>query len=185
MRKLLHDETAALRLTAETALLAPRHPVAVLLDNIRSLYNVGSVFRTCDGARAARLYLAGHTPHPPRPEIDKTALGATATVPWEHHARATDAVAAARAAGYTICVLEQTTAGIPYHALPRSRFPVCLVVGNEVTGVSAEVIAAADLALEIPMYGAKHSLNAAVACGIALFEAVRIWRSAPGGAQSS
>jgi tRNA G18 (ribose-2'-O)-methylase SpoU len=185
MRKLLHDELAAARLSPVEALAAARHPVALLLDNIRSLYNVGSLFRTADGALAGRLYLAGHTPRPPRPEIDKTALGATATVPWEHHARPADAVAAARTAGYTICVLEHTTESRPYHEVPRSRFPVCLVVGNELTGVSPEVIDAADMAVEIPMYGSKQSLNAAVAGGIALFELVRIWRSTAGPGQTS
>lgn len=183
MRKLLHDEIAALRLTPEAARNAPRHPIALLLDNIRSLYNVGSMFRTADGAGVARLYLAGHTPRPPRHEIEKTALGATAVVPWEHHPRPADALRAAREAGYTICLLEQTTGGRPYHAFPPDRFPVCLVVGNELTGVSPEVVAEADLALEIPMYGTKQSLNAAVAAGIALFELVRI-RRASGGQRS-
>lgn len=148
-----------------------------LLDNIRSLYNVGSIFRTSDGAFIRMLYLCGYTPTPPRKEIEKTALGATETIPWEYHARALDAVGAARAAGATICVLEQTTRSIPYHAVRKEHFPVCLVVGNEITGVSPEVVAAADIALQIPMYGTKQSLNAAVAYGIALFELIRIWKS--------
>ncbi len=118
----------------------------------------------------------GYTPKPPRKEIEKTALGATETVPWSHFTDPLDAVRAARDAGARICVLEQTTQSVPYYRITPSDFPLCLVVGNELTGISPAVVAAADMALEIPMFGTKHSLNAAVAYGIAIFDLVRIWK---------
>lgn len=156
--------------------LTTRTPIIGMLDNIRSLYNVGSIFRTSDGAGIQALYLCGYTPHPPRKEIEKTALGATETVPWSYFPTAREAIAAARAAGAKLCVLERTDASVPYTDVKKTDFPLCLVVGNELTGVSADVISTADLAVEIPMYGAKQSLNAAVAYGIAVFELVRIWK---------
>ncbi len=180
-RKLTHEEISAHRHTKETVATAARLPIFGMLDNIRSLYNVGSMFRTSDGALIQRLYLTGYTPHPPRKELEKTALGATGTVPWSHFRDPLDAVDACRSLGAKICVLEHTTESLPYDRVPPSAFPVCLVVGNELTGVSPQVIAAADMALEIPMFGTKQSLNAAVAYGIALFELVRIWKSRGGG----
>jgi 23S rRNA (guanosine2251-2'-O)-methyltransferase len=148
-----------------------------MLDNIRSLYNVGSMFRTSDGALLSKLYLTGYTPFPPRKEIDKTALGSTQTVPWEYFRNPLDAISHLKELGVRVCVLEQTTHSQPYHSLTPADFPLCLVVGNEITGVSPAVIAAADSAMEIPMYGSKQSLNAAVAYGIALFELVKIVKS--------
>ena len=151
-----------------------RAPVAGLLDNIRSLYNVGSMFRTSDGACIRKLYLCGYTPAPPRSEISKTSLGATETVPWSHHRDPLEAVADARRGGMKICVLEQTTHSVPIYTLTKDQFPLCLVVGNELTGVSRTLIDAADIGVEIPMFGVKQSLNAAVAYGVALFELMRI-----------
>jgi tRNA G18 (ribose-2'-O)-methylase SpoU len=179
MRKLRTEEITAHRVSRERLSSAERLPVFGMLDNIRSLYNVGSIFRTSDGAFIRHLYLTGYTPKPPRQEIDKTALGATETVPWSHFTNPLDAVQAARAAGARICVLEQTTGSVPYYQITPSDFPLCLVVGNELTGISPSVVAAADIALEIPMFGTKHSLNAAVAYGIAIFELVRIWKERP------
>jgi len=146
-----------------------------MLDSIRSLYNVGSMFRTSDGASIRKLYLCGYTPHPPREEIEKTALGSTKSVAWEYHVDPLDAVASVKAEGVRLCVLEHTTLSKPYYMVRKDDFPICLVVGNEITGVSPQVIAMADIAIEIPMHGIKQSLNAAVAYGIALFELVRIW----------
>ena len=177
MRKLTNEELVRQRLSRPDLDTAARAPIIGLLDNIRSLYNVGSIFRTSDGARIQALYLCGYTPCPPRKEIEKTALGATQTVPWSHFRTPLEGIEAARSAGAKICVLEQTTAGRPYYSLSKSEFPVCLVIGNELTGVSPDVIASADAALEIPMYGMKQSLNAAVAFGIAVFELGRIWRN--------
>lgn len=156
---------------------AERLPVYALLDNIRSLYNVGSVFRSADGALVKKLYLCGYTPHPPRKEIEKTALGATETVPWEYFKNPLDAISVMREAGIRICVLEQTTRSAPYYAATRADFPICLVVGNEIAGVSPELVAVADMAVEIPMFGTKQSLNVAVAFGIALYDLVRVYRS--------
>ncbi len=176
MRKLTHDEIAQQRLTKEDIKAADRLPICAMLDNIRSLYNVGSMFRTSDGALISKLYLTGYTPRPPRREIDKTALGSTETVPWEYFEEPLDAVEEVKKKGMRLCVLEHTTRSVPYFALTRRDFPICLVVGNEITGISHDIIARADAAIEIPMFGMKQSLNAAVAYGIALFELVRIWK---------
>jgi tRNA G18 (ribose-2'-O)-methylase SpoU len=176
MRKLRTEEITARRIPKEGLVQAERLPILGMLDNIRSLYNVGSIFRTSDGALIRHLYLTGYTPRPPRQEIDKTALGATKTVPWSHFSNPLDAVQEARKTGARICVLEQTTGSVPYYSIKATDFPICLVVGNELTGISPAVVATADMALDIPMFGTKHSLNAAVAYGIALFELVRIWK---------
>ena len=177
LRKLTHDELLARSVPPGQVGARERNPVAGLLDNIRSLYNVGSMFRTSDGAFIRRLYLCGYTPAPPRSEISKTSLGATESVPWSHHRDPLQAVAEARGQGMTICVLEHTTNSVPVFTLTKDVFPVCLVVGNELTGVSRPVVDAADIAVEIPMYGVKQSLNAAVAYGVALFELIRILKS--------
>ncbi len=169
MRKLTHDEIAERRFSLEKLKTEERFPLIVLLDNIRSLYNVGSIFRTADGARVRRLYLCGYTPFPPRREIEKTALGATSSVPWEYVKDPMTALRSLKEQQVEICVLEQTDSSTPFYT-PRPRsHPLCLVVGNEITGVSKEIISIADSAIEIPMYGMKQSLNAAVALGIALF----------------
>ena len=175
-RKLRTEEIQRRRLRPEEAAGAARVPLIGMLDNVRSMYNVGSIFRTADGALLQELLLAGYTPHPPRKEIEKTALGATRSVPWRHFPDPRDAVGAARSAGARICVLEQTTQSRPYASVRADDFPLCLVIGNELTGIAPEVVAEADMAIEIPMFGSKHSLNAAVAFGIAVFELSRIWR---------
>jgi 23S rRNA (guanosine2251-2'-O)-methyltransferase len=180
MRKLTHEEIARSRLAPGELTREARFPIALLLDNIRSLYNVGSIFRTADAARVLKIHLCGYTPHPPRREIEKTALGATATVPWEHHTDPLAAVRALKADGMRICILEHTDESRPYTGVAVGEFPICLVVGNEINGVSKELIAEADMALEIPMFGMKQSLNAAVACGIALFELVRVLQGETG-----
>jgi tRNA G18 (ribose-2'-O)-methylase SpoU len=178
VRKLTHEEISARRVPPEAVATAARVPIYGLLDNIRSLYNVGSIFRSSDGAFIEGLFLTGYTPRPPRPEIDKTALGATQTVPWAYFRNPLDAVAEARSRGMRICVLEQTTQSRPYYALSPGDFPICLVVGNELTGISPALVSSADLAVEIPMYGTKQSLNAAVAFGVAVFDLVRVWKTA-------
>ena len=178
-RKLTHDEIASKRIQVDRIPLIDRLPIYGMLDNVRSLYNVGSIFRTSDGALVRRLYLTGYTPRPPRKEIQKTALGATESVPWEHFPKPLEALEAARSEGVKICILEHTTTSIPYYRIRRADFPICLVVGNEITGISREIIEAADMAIEIPMYGMKQSLNAAVAYGIGVFDLVRIWNDSP------
>jgi tRNA G18 (ribose-2'-O)-methylase SpoU len=176
MRKLNHEEISARRVPSHQITQIERMPIFGMLDNVRSLYNVGSIFRTSDGACVSGLLLCGFTPHPPRKEIEKTALGATSTVPWEHFRNPLEGVAEVKRRGARICVLEHTTESIPYHDITPGHFPLCLVVGNELTGVSPGILAEADMAIEIPMFGVKQSLNAAVAYGIAVFELVRIWQ---------
>jgi len=176
-RKLTHEELVAQRLSGDDVLRAPRHPVYGLLDNVRSMYNVGSVFRTSDGARISGLILTGFTPHPPRREISKTALGATETVPWAYYRDPNEAIAGLREKGIRLCAVEHTSQGKPYTEVGPSDFPLCLIFGNELTGVSPVFLKHADLAIEIPMHGAKQSLNVAVAYGIVVFEMLRIIRS--------
>lgn len=176
MRKLTHHEISARRIPPAEMGRADRIPVIGLLDNIRSLYNVGSIFRSSDGAAVQALFLCGYTPHPPRAEIEKTALGSTLTVPWRYFREPGDAILEARRLGMKVCVLEHTTRSIPYYTLSPREFPLCLVVGNELTGISPGVVEDADLGIDIPMHGSKQSLNAAVAYGIAVFELARLWR---------
>ena len=176
MKKLSHDEIARRRLSVDAIPDQHRLPVIVIVDNVRSLYNVGSIFRTSDGALIQKLILTGYTPHPPRKEIEKTALGATKSIPWEYSPSPLTAVDALRSDGYRICCLELTEGGIAYSSVRKAEFPLCLIIGNEISGVSKELVAQCDLALEIPMFGTKQSLNVAVAYGIAVFELSRIWR---------
>ena len=176
IRKLGYDELLAQRITPELALTRERHPVSALLDNVRSLYNVGSIFRTCDAALASELLLTGFTPYPPRKEIEKTALGATGTVPWQYFPAAAEAAQYLKNNGTRIIAVELTDSSKPYHALTRADFPCCFILGNELTGISPELLREADDAVEIPMYGVKHSLNVAVAAGVVLFGAVRTWK---------
>ncbi len=177
IRKLSHDEVSRRRAPIETLDTIKRIPVSVVLDNVRSLYNVGSIFRTSDAVMIEKLYLCGYTPHPPRKEIDKTALGATQSVPWEYRKSARELLTEIKGRKIEICVLELTTNSVPYFSFSKDNFPVCLVVGNELTGISKELIEFADFAIDIPMYGIKHSLNVAVAYGIAIFELGRLYRS--------
>jgi tRNA G18 (ribose-2'-O)-methylase SpoU len=147
-----------------------RHASAVvLLDDIRSLHNVGAIFRTADGAQFDHLYLCGITGTPPRNEIRKTSLGAEECVPWSYHAEALPLVQELKMRGYQIVVLEQTNESTDFHAAPY-RFPLCLIIGHEYTGVRDELVAQADLAIDIPMGGNKHSLNVSVAFGVAAYE---------------
>ena len=147
-------------------------PVSVLLDNIRSLYNVGSIFRTSDAAGIEKIYLCGITGRPPRAEIHKAALGAETVVPWEYQEDSLAVIKKLKASGYRIVVLEHTDSGKDYSTAEYS-FPLCLVIGHEITGISDAVVAEADAAIEIPMAGMKQSLNVAVAYGIAIFEVIR------------
>jgi len=152
-------------------------PVAVVLENVRSLWNVGSIFRTADGAGAEELWLCGYTGCPPRPEISKTALGAELFVPWRHVPTARDAIAELRSRGRTILALERLERSVPLEGAPV-RFPCALLLGNEVAGLSPEVLSSADLVCHIPMHGVKESLNVAVAAGVALYELRRAARLA-------
>jgi 23S rRNA (guanosine2251-2'-O)-methyltransferase len=177
MRKLTHAEISAKRVSTEQIETASRIPLVVMVDNVRSLYNVGSIFRTSDGVMIEKLILAGFTPHPPRKEIEKTALGSTKSVPWEYTKNPVEAIQILKVRGYRICCLELTDKSIPHYDIKKTDFPMCLVIGNEITGVTKEVIELCNAAIEIPMFGTKQSLNVAVAYGIAVFELAKIWTS--------
>ncbi len=176
MRKLTHTEIAKKRRQLEAIESIHRLPVTVVVDTIRSLYNIGSIFRTSDGVLLQKLILTGFTPTPPRREIEKTALGATLSVPWEYVKEPHEAVLRLKNEGYKAYCLELTDASLPYHSPVQADFPICLVLGNEITGVSKQTISVCDEALEIPQFGTKQSLNVAVAYGVAIFELSRIWR---------
>ncbi|HVN49587.1 MAG TPA: RNA methyltransferase [Bacteroidota bacterium] len=177
MKKLSHAEISEHRIPIDRLDTMQRLPLVVIVDNVRSLYNVGSIFRTSDGAMIEKLILAGFTPHPPRKEIEKTALGATKSVPWEYVKHPMEAMAQLKQRGFNIVCLELTDNSIPYYNTTPKQFPMCLVVGNEITGVSKEVIEQCSGAIEIPMFGTKQSLNVAVAYGIAVFELAKVWRT--------
>ena len=161
------------RVSPEEIQAAKKHPIIVILDDVRSMHNVGSTFRTCDAFAIEELYLCGYTPAPPHRDIHKTALGATETVAWKNFTTTIEAVTAARAAGYKILAVEQEHGSTMLNTLNWQHEKVALVFGNEVTGVNDEVLAAADGCIEIPQWGAKHSLNISVSVGIVLWEMVR------------
>ncbi len=141
---------------------------SLILNNIRSLYNVGSIFRTADGVGLEKIWLCGITGIPPDSQISKTALGAEHSVPWEFQSSAREVIEKLRKQGYQIVLLEQTAQSIPYQEF-RPKGPVCLVVGNEITGVSEDLLPFCDAAIEIEMAGIKNSLNVAVAFGIVAY----------------
>lgn len=147
----------------------PRTPIVTVLDNIRSLYNVGAMFRTSDGAMIEKMYLCGMTGIPPRREISKTSLGACETVPWEYRSSAADIVSELKEKGYQIVALELTDPPVHYAEAPFS-FPSALVVGHEINGVSEDVIKQADFSISLPMLGMANSLNVATAYGIATYQ---------------
>lgn len=175
MRKLRHEEIP--RATREEISALPSHPITVLVDGVRSLYNVGALFRTADAARLERLILTGISGTPEHRGLHKTALGSQESVPWCYEPDAVAVARRLRASGYTLAVLEITDAPTPVADLRPAHFPLALVVGNEVEGVQEALVSLADVALEIPQFGTKHSLNVAVAFGIAVFDLVRHYRS--------
>ncbi len=175
MHKLTLSEISARRLSAGQAISAARTPIYGFLENVRSLYNVGSIFRTSDAVLLSKLYLTGFTPYPPRPEISKTALGAVESVPWSFHKRPLEAAEEIKAQGIKFVVLEQTRESVPIWELQADVFPVCLAVGNEIGGITKDVLEAADMAVDIPMLGVKHSLNVAVAYGVAVYRLFEVF----------
>jgi len=155
------------RHTLETFQSAEKKPFVVVLDNVRSAQNVGSVFRTADSFAAEMLFLCGITAQPPQREISKTALGAELSMAWEHHPETLELVQKLKLEGYIIAVIEQVENSIDLTQFtPVLGKKYALVFGNEVEGVQAEVVAAADMAIEISQFGTKHSLNIAVTAGI-------------------
>jgi 23S rRNA (guanosine2251-2'-O)-methyltransferase len=146
-------------------------PVIVVLDNVRSMHNIGSVFRTADGFAIEKLYLCGITAQPPHREIEKTALGATQSVEWVHFETTLDAVASLKADGYRVIGIEQAAGSIMLNTYkPMSSEKYALIFGNEVNGVSDEVMAQIDECIEIPQFGTKHSFNIVISAGIVLWD---------------
>lgn len=150
-------------------------PVAVLLDNVRSMYNVGAFFRAADGVGLEKLYLCGITAHPPKKMISKTALGAEETVPWEHDWDAIEAAERLRRSGFQLAAIETGPHSTDLFQW-EPRFPVCVLFGHEVAGLRPELLQMADARVHIPMLGQKHSLNVATAGGIVLYELLRKYR---------
>jgi len=175
MKKLTHEEISSNRSTLETIDTVDKLPVYVILNSIRSSYNVGSIFRTSDGAMIKKLYLCGYTPHPPKKEILKTALGSTESVEWEFVEDAKEVVNKLKSEGVKVCALEQTSKSRLHYSIEGNEFPLAVIVGNEVSGVSQELIDLCDFSIEIPQYGIKQSLNVAVAYGISIFELRKIY----------
>lgn len=175
MKKLSYEQLDSKRPSLSALTHKDRFPIYAVLEDIRSMYNVGSIFRTSDAARIEKLFLCGYTAYPPRKEIDKTALGATESVPWHHHEMAVEIVDSLKKENVTIIALEHTDQSKDlYHTdLP---FPAAVVFGNEINGLSPAILELADIALEIPMYGMKHSLNVSVAYGIVIYELLRKYR---------
>jgi 23S rRNA (guanosine2251-2'-O)-methyltransferase len=172
MRKLRMDELP--RKSTTEFRQAGKLPVILLLENIRSMHNVGSVFRTGDAFLVEAIYLCGYTPQPPHRDIHKTALGATETVTWKYVESSVDAVKFLKTAGYQILAVEQVSNSVPLHRFKlESGDKVVLIFGNEVQGVSEEVLDCCDRCVEIPQFGMKHSLNISVAAGMVLWELIR------------
>lgn len=171
MRKLSMDELG--RMSVADFKEAPKKPIVVVMDQIRSMHNVGSVFRTADAFLINGICLCGFTPQPPHRDIHKTALGATDSVDWMYYEETTDAVNALKEQGYKVYAIEQTEGSIPLNQFEKNNQPIAFVFGNEVDGVDQIVIELCDGVIEIPQWGMKHSLNISVAAAVVLWEFVR------------
>ena len=174
-RKLNTEEI--IRLTPEEFKEAPKIPLVVILDNVRSLHNVGSVFRTSDAYCVEKVILCGITATPPNAEIHKSALGAEFSVDWEYYKETTEAVNELKQAGYTILAIEQAHDSInmdTFKAEKGNKYAV--ILGNEVKGVQQSVIDLSDDCLELPQFGTKHSLNVSVTAGIVIWEFAKLFR---------
>lgn len=169
MKKLKLDELN--RVGVEEFREQEKLPVVVVLDNVRSMHNIGSVFRTADGFAIEQLYLCGISAQPPHREIEKTALGATQSVAWTHFETTLEAVASLRKDGYKIIAIEQAAGSTMLNTYrPESSEKYALIFGNEVNGVSDEVMAQIDECIEIPQFGTKHSFNIVISAGIVLWD---------------
>lgn len=151
---------------------AEKKPIIIVLDNVRSMHNVGSIFRTADAFLIEAIFICGYTPQPPHREINKTALGATETVDWMYFESTVEAVHELKNRNYKVCVVEQTDASISLDTLSKTTEAMALILGNEVEGVSHDVLDLANHCIEIPQLGSKHSLNVSVAAGIVLWQMV-------------
>lgn len=171
MRKLSMQELN--RKSVEEFRQSNKIPIIAVLENVRSAYNVGSVFRTADAFLIEAIYICGYTAHPPHKEIKKTALGADETVSWKHFKSISEAIEEIRAKGFKIYAVEQAEDSWKLGSFTTEDEKVAVVFGNEVTGVEQSTIALCDGVIEIPQLGMKHSLNISVAAGIVLWELVR------------
>lgn len=172
MRKLSMDELN--RKSVEEFKRSQKIPVIAVLENIRSAYNVGSVFRTADAFLLEGIYITGYTCIPPHKEIKKTALGAEETVDWQHFSNTTEAIKSLKKDGYKVYAVEQVKDSLPLQQVDfNSNEKIAVIFGNEVTGVEQETILQCDGCIEIPQLGMKHSLNIATAAGVVLWEIVR------------
>ena len=171
MRKLSMEELN--RLTVADFKNTRKFPLTLVLDNVRSLHNVGAAFRTADAFAVEKIWLCGITGRPPQREITKTALGSTESVTWEYAPTTAEALGQLKAAGYVLVAVEQTTGSVPLpDFVVQPGRPYALIMGNEVFGVDDDVLALCDAAVEIPQFGTKHSLNVSVAAGVVLWEFV-------------
>jgi 23S rRNA (guanosine2251-2'-O)-methyltransferase len=174
MRKLKMDDLN--RISVEEFRASKKIPIIIVLENIRSMHNVGSVFRTADAFLLAGVYLCGYTPCPPHRDIQKTALGATDSVSWKYFQHSTTAIETLKEDGFRIIAVEQVEGSTPLQQVTRNEkenAKLAVILGNEVTGVDERVLSLCDEYIEIPQLGSKHSLNIAVAAGIVLWELVR------------
>ena len=161
------------RLSREEFTKTEKNKIVVVLDNIRSLNNVGSAFRTADSFLIEAIYLCGVTGTPPNKDIEKTALGATHTVSWKYFKTTNEALEKLRAEGYFIASIEQATNAVMLNIFVKPKQPVAIIFGNEVYGVEQHIIDKSDTCIEIPQFGTKHSLNVSVTIGIVLWEMLR------------
>lgn len=169
MRKLKNSELD--RLSIDEFKSVKKTPLIIVLDNIRSLNNIGSVFRTSDAFLVEKIYLCGITATPPHKDIHKTALGSTETVAWEYVENTSDLIAKLQSENIVVAAIEQAENAIMLNDFqPKSDKKYALVFGNEVKGVSQKVVSASDLVLEIPQFGTKHSLNISVSCGVVVWD---------------
>ena len=175
MRKLTVEDLN--RIDVDTFKQAPKVPLVMVLDNIRSVHNVGSVLRTADAMRIEAVYMCGITATPPSAEMHKTALGAEDSVAWRYYNDTLQAVSELKAAGYVVLAVEQVEGSLKLGAFKFDHSKrYALVMGNEVKGVRQDVVDACDQALEIPQYGTKHSMNVSVTAGIVMWEATSAFR---------
>jgi len=169
IRKLSFEEIKQAKKPVPEVKKAKRTPIYIIADNIRSLYNVGAIFRTSDGIMAEKIYLCGMTGIPPRREIEKTSLGACEVVPWEYREKSVSIIKELKEKGVEIVALELTDSS-KHYAKAEFKFPCALIVGHEINGINDDIMPLVDKAIEIPMLGRANSLNVATAFGIAAYQ---------------
>ena len=172
--KRCNDELKADRPTIGEVEFIPRIPISILVENVRSVHNVGSIFRSADGFGAEKIYLTGYTAHPPREDLHKTALGAEDAVQWEYYENPLDAAEVIKKQGIPLILIEQTKQSKSMYEIDW-EFPLCFIVGNEVNGVSENLSNMVNIHVELPMRGVKQSLNVSVAAGVVGYEFSRYY----------